>query len=195
MVIEREAVRPRSTKNSNSGRSTTSTPDGGIRDAWVTAPIEETIHDAMKNVLPATVQKQLVQAIAKAVETVFADHVQILKETIQRQADTINDLEQYMRCESVRVYGIPEAPSGQKEDTDALVRDVFKTHLKVEVSPSEISRSHRTGVTIKGKSGEVLPRPVIAKFTTYKARHRVYKEKKKLKGSPICIKGPYIAKC
>jgi len=170
----------------NSDKTNTNVHD--TNTASIGAPIAEAVQTIVKNGLSPLIQKQLVEAITKGVASVFAEQVRELNQTIRDQAKKINDLQRYTRRNSVRVYGIPEAPSGQKEDTDVLVRDVFKTQLKVEVSPSEICRSHRAGTTIKGKSGEVLLRPVIVKFTIYNARHRVYKEKKKLKCSPICIK-------
>ena len=53
-----------------------------------------------------------------------------------------------------------------------------RTHLKVDLQPEDISRSHLVGAPFATR-----PRPVLVKFSTYRARERVFKARSKLKHS------------
>jgi len=179
MVIERGnniSSKSRSTKNSN--KPPYSNPNGTPDSAGTS--IASSVQAATQGFhLTDAVQEQLIQAVTQAVNTALAEQFQSFRQIIREQASIINDLQQYTRLNSVRIYGVPEPASGTKEDTDAVVRDVFKNQLQVDVSPTEICRSHRLPTAAKSPAGERLPRPIIVKFTTYNARRRVFIQKKK----------------
>ena len=68
------------------------------------------------------------------------------------------------------------------EDTDNIVKEFAADKLDVVVNDTDIDRTHRLGKPIPGK-----PRPIIAKFARYSVRHKVIKERRKLKGQNIGI--------
>ena len=70
------------------------------------------------------------------------------------------------------------------EDTDEMVLDVINNKLNIEMSEISIDRSHRLG---KRKGPGQKPRAIIVKFTRYKDRHHVFRNKKLLKGTGISV--------
>ena len=70
------------------------------------------------------------------------------------------------------------------EDTDQMVLDVVNNKLNFEMSQIRIDRSHRLG---KRKGTGQKPRAIIVKFTRYKDRHHVFRNKKLLKGTGISV--------
>ena len=53
--------------------------------------------------------------------------------------EQLDDLEQYTRRTNIRIFGIPEPTSTDREDTDAKAIDFFANQLGITVS------SHYTG--------------------------------------------------
>ena len=70
------------------------------------------------------------------------------------------------------------------EDTDEMCLDVINNKLNIEMSQISIDRSHRLG---KRKGPGQKPRAIIVKFTRYKDRHHVFRNKKLLKGTGISV--------
>lgn len=91
----------------------------------------------------------------------------------------IQDLEQYSRRNSVRIFGVPEE---EGENTNKLVSDLCN-NIGVQVVDSDIDRSHRVGKRVGNK-----PRAIIVKFNKYCTKSSVCKSRKKLKGTRIFIK-------
>ena len=88
---------------------------------------------------------------------------------------------QYSRRNSLRISGIPETVN---EDTDKAVLHVAET-MGVSISPSEIDRSHRLG-----KPSDRQTRDVLVKFTSYRAREGLMKNRRNLKTSEL--RGVYV---
>jgi len=70
--------------------------------------------------------------------------------------------EQYIR-ENILIYGVEE----DREDKDDGEKVVFKiaVELEIHLQDNEIQRIHRLGQTRRNKEN---PRPIIARFVTYK---------------------------
>ena len=86
---------------------------------------------------------------------------------------SMDDLEQYTRRNSVRLYGLPET---EGEETTAATVNALNENLLLDppLTTQEIDRLHRVGP--RGDK----PRPVLIKFATYRSRHRVYANRKAL---------------
>ncbi|XP_072051414.1 uncharacterized protein [Amphiura filiformis] len=108
-----------------------------------------------------------------------------LTENTDETARKLNDLEQYTRRNSIRLFGIPES-KGKKENCDAIVTNLARDKLGVKVDLQEIDRCHRVGK--KTSEPGKKPRPIIVKFATYRSRQKVMIVRKKLKGTGITIK-------
>ncbi|KAF2888286.1 hypothetical protein ILUMI_17887 [Ignelater luminosus] len=108
--------------------------------------------------------------LEKFIQPVIQENI-ILKERIDH-------LEQYSRLNNIRIFGMPEK---QNENLEDSVINIFQKKLNVHVPKEAIERIHRTGRHSEGKT-----RPVI-KFLSYKTRHQVLNNKKKLKGTNFIV--------
>ena len=78
------------------------------------------------------------------------------------------------------------------ENTDRLVLDVAKK-LGINLTLGEIDRSHRTGKpqqlpdtdtpTENASDDDPRPRPILVKFATYRRRHEIISQRRKLKNT------------
>nr|KAG5711535.1 hypothetical protein BaRGS_025962 [Batillaria attramentaria] len=85
--------------------------------------------------------------------------------------DRVDELEQYSRRNNIRISDIPEIDG---EDTDDLIIAIGN-EIGVTITEEMIDRSHRVG-----NKGDDFCRPIICKFTSYRYKQRLLKEKKKL---------------
>lgn len=99
-----------------------------------------------------------------------------LQQRLVTAESAIDELEQYGRRNALRITN--EWPEREDESTDNLVLKLANDLLGVELQESDISRSHRVGPSQARK-----PRSVLVKFTSYRARERVYRARMKLKTS------------
>lgn len=144
------------------------------------------------NLLNELVERVAGKVIEKLQETIdFNLHIITeLKGELVKRDETIadlrcqleertDDIEQYQRRNSLRIFGIPEAPS---EDTDLQVLAVA-AKVNVPLELSKIDRSHRVGPRVGNKS-----RPIIVKFVSYADRNALFKSKKYLRNTGITIR-------
>ena len=90
---------------------------------------------------------------------------------LESQAD---QAEQYSRRNCLRISGIPEETG---ENTDNLVLKIADD-IEADVRPQDIDRSHRVGNTKRKKA---TPREIIVKFSTYRARANLYRQRTLMK--------------
>ena len=104
----------------------------------------------------------------------------------------IDELEQYSRRNCLVLHGIVESQYA-KENTDDLVLEIVRKKLDLEISATDLDRSHRIGRGRNTSYAEAAsekrkkPRPIIVKFVSYKVRAEVFRRKRKLKGSGVRI--------
>lgn len=103
-----------------------------------------------------------------------------LKKQVRDLRREKDDLEQYSRRTSLRIYGVPEENS---EDLLTVAVNLFKDKLGVEIDPAYIDRLHRLPKSKRDKF-----KPVIIKFTSYTWKMKVFSVKKQLKGSGVVIR-------
>ena len=99
----------------------------------------------------------------------------LLREKVEELEFTTDNLEQYSRRNNLRLSGIPETPTNS--NTDKVILDLCKD-LGISLSESDIDRSHRVG-----RPNGPKPRQIIVKFTSYRARQKLFKERTQLKKS------------
>ena len=63
-------------------------------------------------------------------------------------------------------HGIEEVTG---EDCDKEVINLCRKRLHIEITPTMIERSHRTGPKKRSANSEAKTRPIIAKFVSYRA--------------------------
>ena len=87
--------------------------------------------------------------------------------------------EQYSRRNCLLIHELNETKT---ENTGEMALDVISDKLNMKMSQVSIDRSHRLGKR-KGQK----PRAIIVKFTRYKDRNHVFRNKEFLKGSGILL--------
>ncbi|XP_062613408.1 uncharacterized protein LOC134275172 [Saccostrea cucullata] len=94
--------------------------------------------------------------------------------------DTVDDLEQYGRRNSLRFHNCPVP--GEGSDTDKTVIDICKQRLAIELKDDDIFRSHPIGKP--NKDGNIQ---IICRFKNWKIKNKIYLAKRNLKKSGIFI--------
>ena len=128
-------------------------------------------------------QNIVVRLINKLSET--DKEISDLKHENQELREELDELQQYSRKPSIRVYGIPES---EDEDTDQLLLQLFNERMQLEppVQLQDIEISHRVGRTPYPAQSSDKPshRAIIARFASRRIKAKVMREKKKLKQKP-----------
>ena len=109
--------------------------------------------------------------------------------------DKLDTLEDHSRRNNIIFYGINEIKTGTEtwEHSEALVRKFLKENLKLESDSIGISRAHRLKVK-KGEKDDDKPRPIIAKFESFKSRQMVLKASKLLRDTEFSLSEDFCAK-
>ena len=96
----------------------------------------------------------------------------------------MDDLEQYSRRSCLVMTGVKET---RGEDTDQIVEEILFSKLRLNLAPFEAQRTHRLGQRRDPKDGRTVNCPLTIRFVGYKSRDKVFKVKRKLKGTRISI--------
>ena len=95
-----------------------------------------------------------------------------LKQPVNLNHCKIDSLEQYDRRENLRIYNVPEI-TAKKDDSLEVPLNVAH-ELKIDLDEKEIQRVHRLGTK---KISAPKPRPIIARFISYKKRKKLMYKK------------------
>ena len=115
-----------------------------------------------------------------AVITTLEERVSFLEkkknELLERKID---DNESYHRRQSLRIIGIPLNKNGVKEIESECLNKVKAEVVKlgVNLSKCEFDRAHRIGAIKKDRAGNVLPNPMIVRFSSWRVRTEVYRNR------------------
>lgn len=121
--------------------------------------------------------KEQEQLIKEKDELLALKNVEITKlvETVDNLSFKLDDLEQYGRRSSLRLFNVPADPD---LSCDEIVVNTVRNMLKVQISVDDIERAHRLG-----KPNTYGNCPIIVKFKSYQTKARVYSAKSQLKGN------------
>lgn len=145
--------------------------------------IQAAIQSAFKD-LTDTIQKQSTKIESLSQKLLEAEKSnEDLQNQICNLEDTIDDLEQYGRRNSLRFHNCP-VPAGDLTDinTDHIIMGICKDHLNIELSEDDISRSHPIGKP--NSKGNIQ---IICKMKNWKIKNSVFQSKRKLKNSNVFI--------
>lgn len=95
----------------------------------------------------------------------------------------VDRLEQYSRRNNLRFFGLPETIG---ENTDMLILEVIKSKLGLDMSLSDIERSHRVGIPNNDVRNN-RPRAILVKFCSYRNRQQLLNRKRFLKNTGFFI--------
>ena len=109
------------------------------------------------------------------------EKVSILNKQVGDLDQKIEKQEQYSRRNCLLIHGVPE---NKDENTDDLVVNIFKEEMDLEIFTDDLDRTHRIG---KVKEDSRHKRPIIVKFIRHNDKHKVFRNKKRLKGKKVSI--------
>lgn len=102
-----------------------------------------------------------------------------LKQMVNINTYALDALEQYSRRENIRIHGVAEGNNrSNKDDGEEKLYEVANA-LNINLEDFDLQRVHRLGK--KKNSVDARPRPIIARFTSYKKRNEFLYEKSNLK--------------
>ena len=101
-----------------------------------------------------------------------------LNKMLDEMDAVVDTQEQYSKCNCILVHGIVEKTV---EGTDEKIINTLQQSMDETIKPEDIDRSHRRGNPKFSKNAK--PRPIIVKFVRYNTRDRIYRNKKKFKGT------------
>lgn len=94
----------------------------------------------------------------------------------------LDEFEDRSRRDNLIFYGLSDSASESWAESELKVRELVSASLKRELSDEAISRAHRLGTFVQSKC-----RPVIVRFTSFKARESVFSKKSLLRNTPVSI--------
>lgn len=162
----------------------------------VTKSLSNTISEKLKPDLEQSIHDSVlvdIQTNKRELEKLKQDLNKLKNEKTKLETQ-FDDAEQYSRRNCLLLHGVPEVTN---EDTTAVVTDIIKNKLKINIDSHAFDRTHRLGRPNRpSDDGETptKPRPIIMKFISYANRAAVYKEKRLLKRSPMLISENLTAK-
>ena len=125
--------------------------------------------------------------ISKNVSSNLANDNERLRNDLSVLQLKVDDIEQRNRNMCLLIHGVEETDG---ENTDDLVINVITENLEIDLTTDDIQRSHRLGIKSSQRtlrSTREKTRPIIFRFSSYRKRDEVYKNKRKLKGKKITI--------
>ena len=81
----------------------------------------------------------------------------------------------------MRIHGAQESEKGDADELIKAIKTIAKDKLDIELQDTDIDRTHRIG------RASDKPRSILVKFTSYRARNILIKQRRKLKESKISI--------
>ncbi|XP_050399971.1 uncharacterized protein LOC126817162 isoform X2 [Patella vulgata] len=140
--------------------------------------LEKQISDITSENTKLKLQVDIITYKNNQLETELQDTKDVATLSLQR----VNDLEQWTRRSSVRIYGLPDNQHESFTESINKSLDVFDK-IGVQMPPEHIGIAHRLGPFKVGKC-----RGIIVKFISRKDKFNVMKNRRNLKGSNITIR-------
>ena len=137
--------------------------------------------------------KQETEKAKKSIEEELNTSFQMLEEGLKQKMSLIdktnearNNLEQYTRKNSARLFGVKESDDEATPESQAI--HIIKEHLRIEINESEVEIAHRVGkYRQEGKLDSKKARPILIKFLSHKSKEKIMKAKRHFKGSNYWI--------
>ena len=101
-------------------------------------------------------------------------------ELLERRLD---DYEQYGSRTSLRINGLKHVENKNAHDCLAMVKNEIQ-NLGIDLDERDFDRAHRVGKPIDREGNPAKDRQIIVKFTSFRARTKVYRNRAKDEGKP-----------
>ena len=108
------------------------------------------------------------------------EKVSLMSNKIETLEKSFDNQEQYSRRNCLLVHGIEEK---EGEQTDKVIIDTVVEKMNMAITSDDLDRSHRIGKKKEGNKSRLI----IVKFSRYNTRHKIFSNKKSLKGTNTSI--------
>lgn len=151
-------------------------------DQQTKVTLDDTTMIRLTKMISETIENKLEEKLSK-INTSLSSLIQFKDncETRFSRIDSNYDrLEQYSRRNNIIIYGIKESTN---ENVDDLVLSFLREKMKINCKIEDFERAHRIGQPKTRKT-----RAIIVKFTSYRTKAEIYKNKSSLKGTTYLVK-------
>ena len=141
-------------------------------NAFIKALKNKDVVHTLKEIICGDLEKQVLEL--KEIVTTKETQITSLEERVKSLESKIDDQEQYSRRNTLRINGINES---EQENTTSVALGLFNKEMALDIQLTDVDRVHRIGK--KDQDGKC--RPILVKFTSYRARDAVFRAKSRLK--------------
>ncbi|KAK9686108.1 hypothetical protein QE152_g37441 [Popillia japonica] len=131
--------------------------------------------DTVTNVVAKTIDEKIDNVLKK-----YCERCDELEKANKVLVNKIDNLEQYSRRNSIRIFGVAEKSNENIQD---IVMNMCSEKLNIDFSLRDIDRAHRIGPRQVGNK----KRSIILKLTSFRCKMEILKNRHKLKGTAISI--------
>ncbi|XP_068735211.1 protein unc-13 homolog C-like [Montipora capricornis] len=110
-----------------------------------------------------------------------------LEFTLEDLGNKLDDLENRSRLNNLCFEGIPESLNETWQESESKIKHLISSHMPEVGTDFVIERAHRVGTP----RSDSKPRKILVQFLNYKDRKTVFKAKKKLHGTNMCVNKDY----
>jgi len=136
--------------------------------------VNQSVNDAIKEVLKPHLENFSLIDHQQTKSIEMEEKCSALEKTVLDLNNRLEEQDQYSRRNCLRFHNVKDVTNN---NTDEQIIKICKDNLGIDLSKSDISRSHLIGKPIDGKH------QIIARFVSYRVRESIFKSKKKLKNN------------
>ena len=138
--------------------------------------LAETVNLLSEKFHEVEAERKLKEEIIKSLCT----QISFLHDELKKMETQVDQQVQYSRRNCFLFHGIKEE---KDKDTNNIIINTVKKEMDIEILPKDLDRSYQIGNSRTKKK----ERPIMLKFIRYNLRHKIFKNKKLLKGKGVSI--------
>ena len=130
-----------------------------------------------KNEFYQDFEKKIERMMSEKTEEIkdLKEQVDVLRTEVKKLEDAIDWADQYERIDSVILSGPAVGSMVEHEDIQVRVQELLKNKLDIDITPADISITHRLGPTKRGSGGAPGIRNIYIKFVRRDLKVKVMK--------------------
>lgn len=152
------------------------------------ADIKQLIQDTVRDIFNTEYLREIVDNVIKTSGVIELQdkvkqqeaEINSLKLECNRLKNTADKLDRQSRNKNLRVFGVPHA---RGENLEEKLLDVFRSKLRADIGAGDIDQCYR----LKNSPNSNKPAPVFVRFSSYKCRDILLRDRKSLKGTNVVI--------
>lgn len=158
-------------------------PGRTLEDIWNKLDSEfASVRSEVKDVKSTLDQVSVEVTSLKNKVSKLSEECDLLRSKNEVLENKLDKLENQSRRSNLVFYNVQDDGKETWEQSEAIIRDIVKNKMGVDLQSSDIERAHRLGI----RTG-VKDRPIIVKFSEYKKKDEILRNTRSLSGLAIGI--------